>query len=309
MDRRRFLVGSSALVGATAVSPTSLTPEHVSAQDTHDTHDTHDAAQRTTSPGGTTARRRAPPSRSWRATACGSTSPTACPSPPRCTGTGSSSPTGWTACRAQPAPHPAGETYVYEFTLRTRDVHVPLAPRRDGADRARHGGHVHRAPARAARPARRPRLRHDDAGVAHRRRRARPDPNEMIDFNVLTFNGKSTPAPSPWWWGAASACASASATSARWTTTPSTCTGSTSRSPPPTGATSPSRAAPDTTVLVPVGSTRVIEFVPEEVSGDWAMHCHMTHHVMNQMGHGLPNMVGADTRHARPPHGRVLPST
>ena len=26
--------------------------------------------------------------------------------------------------------------------------------------------------------------------------------------------------------------------------------------------------------------------------GDWAMHCHMTHHTMNQMGHGLPNMVG-----------------
>jgi FtsP/CotA-like multicopper oxidase with cupredoxin domain len=43
-----------------------------------------------------------------------------------------------------------------------------------------------------------------------------------------------------------------------------------------------------------VGSTRVIEFVPEE-PGDWAMHCHMTHHVMTQMGHGSP-MVGADTR-------------
>src|SRR5438045_3020253 len=29
--------------------------------------------------------------------------------------------------------------------------------------------------------------------------------------------------------------------------------------------------------------------------GDWAMHCHMTHHVMTQMGHGLPNMIGTDT--------------
>ena len=26
--------------------------------------------------------------------------------------------------------------------------------------------------------------------------------------------------------------------------------------------------------------------------GDWAMHCHMTHHVMNQMGHGIPNTTG-----------------
>jgi hypothetical protein len=24
------------------------------------------------------------------------------------------------------------------------------------------------------------------------------------------------------------------------------------------------------------------------------MHCHMTHHVMNQMGHDFPNMLGAD---------------
>ncbi|MGH7145081.1 MAG: multicopper oxidase family protein [Planctomycetota bacterium] len=48
---------------------------------------------------------------------------------------------------------------------------------------------------------------------------------------------------------------------------------------------------PETTVLVPVGSTRTIEFVADAL-GDWAMHCHMTHHVMNQMGHGIPNMIG-----------------
>lgn len=50
---------------------------------------------------------------------------------------------------------------------------------------------------------------------------------------------------------------------------------------------------PETTVLVSVGQTRNIEFVADN-PGDWAMHCHMTHHTMNQMGHGLPNMVGAD---------------
>jgi hypothetical protein len=63
---------------------------------------------------------------------------------------------------------------------------------------------------------------------------------------------------------------------------------------------------PETTVLVSVGSTRVIEFVPEEL-GDWAMHCHMTHHVMMQMGHGLPNMVGADTRKLDRRMSRVAP--
>ena len=51
---------------------------------------------------------------------------------------------------------------------------------------------------------------------------------------------------------------------------------------------------PDTTVLVPVGSTRTVEFVADE-PGDWAMHCHMTHHVMNQMGHGFPNMIGVQS--------------
>jgi hypothetical protein len=51
---------------------------------------------------------------------------------------------------------------------------------------------------------------------------------------------------------------------------------------------------PETTVLVPVGTTRDIEFVAEH-PGDWAMHCHMTHHAMNQMGHGIPNMLGVDT--------------
>ncbi len=30
--------------------------------------------------------------------------------------------------------------------------------------------------------------------------------------------------------------------------------------------------------------------------GDCAMHCHMSHHVMNQMGHGLPNLIGVDTK-------------
>ncbi len=48
---------------------------------------------------------------------------------------------------------------------------------------------------------------------------------------------------------------------------------------------------PETTVLVAVGQTRNIEFIAD-APGDWAMHCHMTHHVMNQMGHEFPNMVG-----------------
>jgi len=50
---------------------------------------------------------------------------------------------------------------------------------------------------------------------------------------------------------------------------------------------------PETTTLVAVGQTRTVEFVADN-PGDWAMHCHMTHHVMNQMGHEFPNMIGVN---------------
>jgi hypothetical protein len=63
---------------------------------------------------------------------------------------------------------------------------------------------------------------------------------------------------------------------------------------------------PEATVLVPVGSVRVIELVADE-PGDWAMHCHMTHHVMTQMGHGVPNMIGAQTQALDARLGRVVP--
>jgi len=37
-----------------------------------------------------------------------------------------------------------------------------------------------------------------------------------------------------------------------------------------------------------------VEFIADN-PGDWAMHCHMSHHVMNQMGHAIPNLVGIQT--------------
>ena len=47
----------------------------------------------------------------------------------------------------------------------------------------------------------------------------------------------------------------------------------------------------ETTMLVPVGNIRVGEFIAD-APGDWAFHCHKSHHTMNAMGHGIPNMVG-----------------
>src|SRR5258708_12408572 len=51
---------------------------------------------------------------------------------------------------------------------------------------------------------------------------------------------------------------------------------------------------PGNTVLVAVGQTRAVEFIADN-PGDWAMHCHMTHHTMNQMGHNTSNLIGVRT--------------
>ena len=52
---------------------------------------------------------------------------------------------------------------------------------------------------------------------------------------------------------------------------------------------------PETTTDVPVGAIRAVEFVADN-PGDWAFHCHKSHHVMNAMGHDVPTMIGVDHR-------------
>ncbi len=59
------------------------------------------------------------------------------------------------------------------------------------------------------------------------------------------------------------------------------------------GPTQPSARVRETTVNVPPGATRDIEF-DADLPGDWAMHCHKNHHTMNQMAHDVPNLTGVD---------------
>jgi FtsP/CotA-like multicopper oxidase with cupredoxin domain len=124
----------------------------------------------------------------------------------------------------------------------------------------------------------------------------RPNTLEMTDFNVLTMNGKAMPDTEPLlaalgdrvWirYGNLSAmdhhpihlhgyAFKIIGTDGGW-------------------AEDKSKLLPETTVLVQVGSAKVIEFIADN-PGDWLFHCHMTHHTMTQMGHGFPNMVGVDT--------------
>jgi FtsP/CotA-like multicopper oxidase with cupredoxin domain len=52
---------------------------------------------------------------------------------------------------------------------------------------------------------------------------------------------------------------------------------------------------PEVTVDVAVGQMRAIEF-DATAEGDWAFHCHKSHHTMNAMGHNVPTMIGVDQR-------------
>lgn len=122
----------------------------------------------------------------------------------------------------------------------------------------------------------------------------RPDPNEMKDFNVLTFNAKAYPGTDALVMGKGERVRIRFGNLSAMDHHPIHLHGLAFEVVATDGGEVPvSARSPETTVLVPTGSVRVIEFVPTE-SGDWAMHCHMTHHIMTQMGHGTPVMVGAD---------------
>ena len=61
------------------------------------------------------------------------------------------------------------------------------------------------------------------------------------------------------------------------------------------GPTPPAARWPEVTTDVAVGQMRQLEFVADE-EGDWALHCHKSHHTMNAMGHSVPTMIGVDHR-------------
>ena len=52
---------------------------------------------------------------------------------------------------------------------------------------------------------------------------------------------------------------------------------------------------PEVTTDVPVGAMRAFEFAAEE-PGDWAIHCHKSHHTMNAMGHDVKTFIGVAQR-------------
>jgi manganese oxidase len=62
------------------------------------------------------------------------------------------------------------------------------------------------------------------------------------------------------------------------------------------------------TESVGVGQTRDIEFTATE-PGDWAFHCHKSHHTMNAMGHNIPNVLGVQHGETAGALRELLPGT
>ncbi|MEO7114376.1 MAG: copper oxidase [Caldimonas sp.] len=62
---------------------------------------------------------------------------------------------------------------------------------------------------------------------------------------------------------------------------------------------------PEVTTDVAVGQMRAFEF--NATAGDWAFHCHKSHHTMNAMGHDVPTMVGVDPRGLTEKITRLVP--
>ena len=140
-----------------------------------------------------------------------------------------------------------------------------------------------------------------DAGTS------RPNPLEMTEFNILTFNSRAFPGTEPLIVKQGDRVRIRLGNLSAMSHHPIHLHGYQFKITATDGGSIPESAQwPEVTVLVPVGSTRNIEFVAD-APGDWAMHCHMTHHIMNQMGHGFPNMIGVKADDLEPKIRKLLP--
>jgi FtsP/CotA-like multicopper oxidase with cupredoxin domain len=187
-----------------------------------------------------------------------------------------------------------GETYVYEFTLKEAGTFM-YHPHSDEMVQMALGMMgffiVH------PRGGENPRIDRDFSIMLHEwfiaPGTARPNPAVMTDFNIFTFNSRVWPGTAPL------VVRTGQRVRVRF--------GNLSMDSHPIhlhgyhfeqtatdgGKTPPAARLPETTVNVPVGSTRDIEWVAD-APGDWIFHCHKSHHTMNAMSHELPVMIGVD---------------
>ncbi|MDD3765436.1 MAG: copper oxidase [Nevskiales bacterium] len=184
-----------------------------------------------------------------------------------------------------------GETYVYEFTLRQHGTHM-YHPHADEMVQMAVGMMglfiIH--------PKEPEPIDRDYCFLLHNWAlhpgTYRPDPSIMVDFDLWTFNSKVFPAIEPLVARSGERVRIRMGNLSMWNH-PIHLHGVQFDVTGGDGGRWPqARWRSEVTEIVGVGQMRDIEFTA--VPGDWAFHCHMSHHTMNAMGHGVPNTIGVD---------------
>lgn len=122
-----------------------------------------------------------------------------------------------------------------------------------------------------------------------------PKINTMLDFNLWTFNSRVFPGISPL------VCRKGDKVRVRMgnlsmTSHPIHLHGQSFKVVGTDGGWIPPSAQwPEVTTEVAVGQMRAIEFEASAL-GDWAFHCHKSHHTMNAMSHTVPTMIGVNAK-------------
>ncbi len=133
-----------------------------------------------------------------------------------------------------------------------------------------------------------------------------PNPSVMTDFNIFTFNSRAFPGTAP--------------LVVRQNDRTRIRIGNLSMDNHPMhlhghrffitgtdgGPIPPSAQIPHATVDVPPGTAADLEFIADN-PGDWAFHCHKSHHTMNAMNHDIPNMIGVQQDKVADKIGQMFP--
>ena len=197
-----------------------------------------------------------------------------------------------------------GETYAYEFTLKQHGTHM-YHPHADEMVQMAMGMMglfiIH--------PRGGDTVDRDYALILHNFAlhpgTRRPDPSVLQDFDLWTFNSKVFPAIEPMVARTGERVRIRVGNLSMWNHpihlhgVQFDVTGSDG------GRWPPSRWRREVTEIVGVGQMRDIEF--DAVAGDWAFHCHMSHHTMGPMGHEIPNTLGVDQSGVEEKIRKMLP--
>ena len=200
-----------------------------------------------------------------------------------------------------------GETFVYEYTLKQHGTHMyhPHADEMTQMAFGMMGLFIIHPRAGEEEP-----IDRDYAFLLHNWAlhpgTYRPDPSIMQDFDLWTFNSKVFPAIEPLVMRTGERLRIRIGNLSMWNhpihlhSNPFWVTGSDA------GRWPRSQWRREVTEIIGVGQMRDFEFVATE-PGDWALHCHMAHHTMGPMGHGIPNPTGVNQRGVEAQIRKLLP--